>query len=492
MKYWIFLSLAMLIFCGVVFADAKLPETPAGVRAGEVLNLLNKGDKDLATEYIEKNYSPGFKESFPMTMHLGIFTTTNSMFGELEIYDIINSSKNEINLLLKSVSRDAFIKLYISVEVEQPNLIASMGLTPAQRPEGYKSDDQKSKTEQKGVEKNTKPIDPASINWKNIDNILSQKTDSNEFSGTVLIAKDGQPLFQNGYGYSSKEFKAKNNIDTKFNIGSINKLFTSIGIIQLLEQGKVSIDDPIGKYLDYFPREIADKITIRQLLQMRAGWGDYWGNEYFVTHRYDLRKLSEYMEFIKDIPLDFEPGTNFQHCNTCFEVLGAIIESVTGMDYYDYIHQNIYVPAGMTNTGSFHRDSVIDNIATGYTNMNQEDTQGKDYNWTNRYLLSVRGTPAGGGYSTVGDFLKFDQAFRNYKLLNKDYTHFIMSQYEGMSGDEFIPPNRMSMAMGGAPGIGAFYGRDLTNGFTILVFSNYDFTVVMETSNEIKKEMGLE
>jgi len=492
MKNWKFLTLIILIIGGIVSAGTDLPKTPVGNRAGEVLNLLNKSDEELAREYIENNYSPEFKEAFPVAMHLGIFTTTNTMFGELEVNDIISSSENEISLLLKSVSRDAYIKLVINIEPEEPYQIASMGIAPAQPPTGS---NEKDKPTDKNINLNEQPsknIDPENIDWNAIDKMLTDNTDSNEFSGTVLIAKDGQSLFQKGYGYASKEFKIKNNIDTKFNLGSINKLFTSIGVTQLMEQGKVSIDDPIGKYLDYFPEEIAKKVTIRHLLLMKAGWGDYWGNEYFVTHRYDIRKLSEYMEFIKDIPLDFEPGTNFQHCNTCFEVLGAIIESVSGIDYYDYIHKNIYVPAGMTNTGSYNRDSLVENIATGYTNMNQNDPKGEDYNWTNRYMLSVRGTPAGGGYSTVGDFLKFDQAFRNYKLLNKDYTNFVMSQYKGSPGDEFIPPNRMSMAMGGAPGIGAFYGRGLTNGFTILIFSNYDFPSIMEPSKMIRKEMGLE
>ena len=480
----------LMTFFGSVAAEVSLPQTPAGQRAAEVLTQLNLADKEQAKKFIENTFAPEFRDAFPMAMHLGVFTATGPMFGELEVFKVVSASENDISLLFNSVSRDAFIKIEISVEPDQPHRITGMGITPAQRPEGL---DARKTTDKAGKSKSndtTAHLDLQSVDRVEMDKLLSVQADSNNFSGTVLVAKDGKPLFQNAYGYASRKFGIKNRLDTKFNLGSLNKLFTSIAITQLIEQGKVSIDAQIGEYLDDFPDEIADKVTLRQLLQMRAGWGDYWGNEYFLAHRYELRQVSDYMDFIKLMPLDFEPGTNFQHCNTCFEVLGAVIESVSGMDYYEYVRQNIYVPTGMEDSGSFHRDSTVSNIATGYTNMNQYDSRGEDFQWTNDFMLPARGTPTGGGFSTVGDFLKFDQAFRNFELLDQDHTEFAMSQFKGSPGDEFAPPGMATM-MGGASGIGALYARESKSGITILIFSNLDFTATIETFREMSELMGL-
>ncbi len=318
---------------------------------------------------------------------------------------------------------------------------------------------------------------------------LQDESDNNRFSGTVLIAKDGQILFQQAYGFASKRFKVPNKVDTKFNLGSINKLFTEVAVFQLVQEGMLSLDDPVGKYLDIFPPEIADRVTIRHLLQMNSGWGDYWDNEYFVAHRDELRTVSDYMKFIKDIPLDFEPGADMQHCNTGFEVAGAVIEKVTGIDYYQYIKKNIYDPLGMTNTDSYHRDSIVENLAMGYTNGNANDSVGTDYEWSNEHIMPPRGTPAGGGYSTAEDLLKFDQGLRNYMLLSSEYTNYLINAMQGNLGDPINPILLKGVwrSVGGAQGISAVLGMDLKNGYSYVVLSNYDFPVAYEIFQAIYK-----
>lgn len=342
------------------------------------------------------------------------------------------------------------------------------------------------------ADKRAKGVDAPFSNFEELHQYLLNMTDKNDFSGAVLIAKDGNPVFQKAYGYASKRFKVANKVDTKFNLGSINKIFTSVAITQLVEKGKLSIDDQIGKYLDEFPQEIADKVTIRHLLNMRSGWGDYWTNEYYLSHRDRLRTVSDYMEFIKDISLDFEPGTNFQHCNTGFEVAGSIIEKVSGMDYFEYVKLNIFEPSGMTHTDSYHKDGPVENLAVGYTNMNGNDPDGQGYEWNNIFMLSPRGTPAGGGYSTVEDLLKFDQALRNHKLMNSDYTKYMISRFKGSPGDPFSPPEKTYRVVGGAPGICAYLGMDFQSSYSIIVLSNYDFPVAMEVAEEIIKLLDIE
>ena len=224
---------------------------------------------------------------------------------------------------------------------------------------------------------------------------------------------------------------------------------------------------------------------------MKSGWGDYWGNEYYLAHRDRMRSVSDYMGFIKDMPLDYEPGSNFQHSNTGFEIAGAIIEAISGMDYFDYIKKNICEPSGMIATDSYHRDGPVENLAEGYTNMNRNDQEGKEYKWNNTYMLSPRGTPAGGGYSTAEDFLKFDKSLRNNKLLNAIYTRFLISRFKGSPGDQIDLPEKTYRIVGGAPGMNAFLGIDFQSSYSIIVLSNYDFPAAMKIAEEIIKMLGL-
>lgn len=493
MKKTIFsISLVFLFFVINCFAQ-DLPKTPAGKRAKEVVELLNCTSSYELEDYIKNQYAPVFRDAFPVAAHKGIFQTTQTIFDKVKVVDITKSTQNEISIVLKSETKDAWLNLILQVEPDDPHRIVSMGLRPSSRPASSKIGGEKTQIEQEKSESNPKKDKETLFsNLEELHQYLLKKTKENEFSGTVLIAKDGDPIFQKAYGYASKRFKVPNKVDTKFNLGSINKIFTSVAITQLMEKGKLSLDDPIGKYLDMFPQEIANKVTVRHLLNMRSGWGDYWANEYYLSHRDRLRTVSDYIKFIKDVPLDFEPGTNFQHCNTGYEVAGAIIETVSGMDYFDYIKKNICELSGMTNTDSYHRDGPVENLAMGYTNMNRNDPKGEGYEWNTMYMLSPRGTPAGGGYSTVEDLLKFDKALRNYELLNPDYTQYVISRFKDSPGDPFSPPDKTYRIAGGAPGISAFLGMDFQSSYSIIVLSNYDFPVAMKVAEEIIKMLDIE
>jgi CubicO group peptidase (beta-lactamase class C family) len=470
----------------------ELPDTTAGKRAGEVIELLSGTSSFEVSEYIQNQYAPAFRDAFPMATHEALFETTRTMFGRLVIAEIRQSVRNEIGIILKAEDKDAWLDLIIQTEADEPYRIASMGLRPGARPEGYREQEKDLETAEKGGSEPKQDSEARISSLDELDRYLRDKEKENEFSGVVLIAKDGDPIFHEAYGFASKRFKVLNERDTKFNLGSCNKAFTAIAIVQLMEKGKLSLDDPIGKYLDMFPAEIAEKVTIRHLLTMRSGWGDYWSNEYFLDHITRLRSVSDHMEFIKDIPLDFEPGTNFQHCNTGFIVAGAIIENVSGMDYYEYVRKYIYEPAGMSNTDSYDKDGPVENLAMGYTNMNPSDPEGRGYGWNNMYSLPPRGTPTGGGYSTAEDLLKFDRALRGFKLLGPGYTGFYLNQFKGSPDDPYTPPDRFIRMAGAAPGICASIGLDFRSAYSIIVLSNYDYPTAMNIGSEIAGMLGIE
>jgi CubicO group peptidase (beta-lactamase class C family) len=217
---------------------------------------------------------------------------------------------------------------------------------------------------------------------------------------------------------------------------------------------------------------------------MRSGWGDYWDNETYLARRNELRTVDDYIAFLKDVPLGFEPGTQTAHSNTSFEILGAVVEKVSGLDYFEYIRRHVYRPAGMTDSDSYHRDGSATNLATGYTNLNPADPEKTGYRWSNTYMLPPRGTPAGGGYATAADLVRFRQALCTHKLLNREYTDLLLRRFEGAPGDP-LPPGRALALAGGAPGLNAFLGIDLADRWTVVVLSNYDMPVAMEVGESI-------
>ena len=403
-----------------------------------------------------------------MTQHTGMLRQIHGMGPELEVAEVIESGDSSIKALLMSGTANLWLEIYVQVEPQPPHRISSIGIKPGTAPAGHRS---------------SGSADRGPSGLEELDAYLSAAERDNTFSGVVLIARGDVPIFHEAYGLACKDHNVPNRPDTKFNLGSINKLFTSVAAAQLMQTGRLAIDDPIGKYLDGFPDELASKVTVKHLLQMTSGWGDYWANETYLARRFDLREVHDYMEFIKDMPLEFEPGSESIHSNTGYEVLGAVIEAVAGQDYYDYIRENVYAPAGMTDSDSYDRDRAVENMATGYTNLNPFDDVGEGFAWSNTLMLSPRGTPAGGGYSTAEDMLRFAMALQSHKLLNARYTGLLLNHFDGFD-DADEPAGRMAYA-GGAPGVSAYLRMDLEKDETVIVLSNYDSPAAIEIGKTI-------
>jgi D-alanyl-D-alanine carboxypeptidase len=249
---------------------------------------------------------------------------------------------------------------------------------------------------------------------------LARDTESGGFAGAALIAHNGKSIFAQAYGLADREHKIPNTLKTRFRIGSMNKMFTAVAVLQLAQQGKLGLDDPLDRYLpDYPNRDVATKVTIRHLLTHTGGTGDIFGPE-FDAHRPELRTLQDYVKLYGNRGLSFEPGSQWEYSNYGFILLGAIVEKVSGESYYDYVREHVYVPAGMTSTGSEPEEPAIAGLSIGYT-----ATGAANGLRPNTGMLPYRGTSAGGGYSTVGDLLSFTNAIQQDKLLNAHYTELL-------------------------------------------------------------------
>jgi CubicO group peptidase (beta-lactamase class C family) len=260
-------------------------------------------------------------------------------------------------------------------------------------------------------------------------------------------------------------------MDTRFNLGSINKIFTQVAIAQLIEKGKLALDDTIGKHLpDYPNHQAAEKVTIKHLLEMSSGIGDFFGDKFMVTPKDRIRRLQDYFQFFAAEPLKFEPGTSRQYSNGGFIVLGAIIEKAAGQDYYQYVRENVFKPAGMNNSDWYDLDSTEPNLATGYTRRSGASAGARR---ANIYLMPARGSSAGGGYSTAEDLLRFAIALRENRLVRADTLSKTSAHAGGAYG-----------VAGGSPGVNAelFFGPD----YIIIVLSNYDPPAAERVSRQIR------
>lgn len=452
-----------------VQAEPKLPDTPAGRSFGKFLKAINSGSLDEMKRFQrESGGDEGNAEQ-----DFGLYQQT----GGLQIHSLPRSTDFELTALVQTKKDGRWLNFSINVERQAPHPITDIRVQPTAAPSsanpanapaagGARKQSSESST-------STKKLSEAEA-LKETERHLEQLSKADEFSGVVMIAKNGQPIWQGAYGLANKTHNVPNKLDTKFNLGSINKFFTRTAILQLVEAGKLSLDDTLGKHLPNYPnQQAAAKVTINHLLTMQSGIGDFFGPKFDATPKDRIRTINDYMQLFADAPLAFEPGTSRRYSNGGYIVLGAIIEKLTGQSYYDYVRERIYKPAGMTNTDAYEVDDNVPNRATGYT---RRSGRGGNERLNNVYTAPARGSSAGGGYSTAEDLLKFALALEQGKLLNAAHSRQLLGNL-GIAG--------------GAPGINAILEGGHPGGYTIAVLSNYDPPSAEDVATKIRGWLGL-
>ncbi|HYE87498.1 MAG TPA: serine hydrolase domain-containing protein [Vicinamibacterales bacterium] len=266
------------------------------------------------------------------------------------------------------------------------------------------------------------------------------------FSGVALVARNGVPVFMKAYGLANRDQKIANTVRTRFNIGSINKVFTQIAIRQLIAEGKLSPTDTVGKFFPDYPQAVTRSATIEQLLTHRAGVSDFFGPQFNSAPKNQFASNADYFKFVGSLPPTFAPGERNQYCNGCYITLGAIVEKVSGMPYEKYVADRVFDRAEMTSTGYPRSDHPAPDLAIGYTRRGGDGTLR-----ANTAMHGVAGSAAGGGYSTALDLLTFVKAVKAGK-------------FSGTNQDLGIA--------GGAPGTNAIV--ESRGEWTVIVLTNFD------------------
>jgi CubicO group peptidase (beta-lactamase class C family) len=303
-----------------------------------------------------------------------------------------------------------------------------------------------------------------------LSDYLVRLTTKSNFSGVVLFAREEQVFFYRAYGLASREYDSPNTPDTRFNLASASKMFTAIIIAKLVEEGRLSFDDPIGHYLDadWVSSKVGAQVRISHLLSHTSGLGHYWDK--YDQYAHAILELSDYKPILDDT-LAFEPGTEWQYSNSGYILLGAIIEEVTGKSYYECVQEMVLDPSGMTRTGFYKLDEVHSNLATGY--FEDEEDGGKLKN--NLQLHGIRGSSAGGGWSTAADMLRFFLALESDRLISRETREILWTPKPSSPdyGYGFQVKENWVGHWGGFPGIEAFVMYFPASEHTFIVLSNY-------------------
>ena len=326
-----------------------------------------------------------------------------------------------------------------------------------------------------------------------IKTFIEQLVAEEEFSGTVLVAKDGQPIFEGAYGLASRAYQVPNRIDTKFNLGSMNKMFTAVAIAQLAEAGKLAYDDPIAKHLPAYPnQEVAKQVTIHHLLTHTSGLPDFFNAKFMDASRAKFREVADFLPLFVEESLLFTPGAEWSYSNSNFIVLGLIVEAVSGENYFNYVQKHIYQPAGMLNTDAYEMDRDTPNLAIGYTRSPEGEIR------NNLFEHVIKGGPAGGGFSTVQDLWRFAQALTSHKLLSAQETEIITTGKVEVPGppdafyaygfsDEKFHGHRRFGHGGGFTGINAKLDIYPDLGYVVVVMANMDPPAADRVADRIGK-----
>jgi CubicO group peptidase (beta-lactamase class C family) len=450
-------------------AQTEFPNTPAGNQARVWLDSFNAGDAEKHKEFLRKHAPSRFERA---DREMGL----REMSGGFHFKKLEESTPTKMVALVQERASDQFVRLTVEVEASEPHQITRLALQGTARPAEFALPHLSDSGELVNLLRKT----------------LNEAAANERFSGAVMVTKNGKKIFAQSYGLSDREKKLPNLLKTRFRLGSMNKMFTAVAALQLVQSAKLDLKAPFGKYLtDYPNKDLASKVTIEQLLSHTGGTGDIFGPE-FDKNRLELKTLQDYVKLYGSRGPQFEPGSRWGYSNYGFLLLGVLIEKVSGQSYYDYVRDHIYKPAGMAATASEPEEQMVTDRSTGYTRFTGSLKPNTD-------TLPYRGTSAGGGYSTAEDLSKFATALQGHKLLDAKHTEMLTTgkvdtpggKYAYGFADGMYNGTRCFGHGGGAPGMNGELRICPGPGYVVAVLANMDPPTASRVADFITNRLPL-
>jgi CubicO group peptidase (beta-lactamase class C family) len=447
-------------------AQARIPpDSAAAYRLQEFVGVLNQGDSGALRDYISQNFAPASLERLPLDRFVQWY---GELYNRTRGVDLIRmeSTPTRADALLRGHLFGGWETLGLELEPKPPHRIIRDFTPDLQAP--------------------TSPSPPGTDRERveRLRSVLRTLSDAEAFSGVVLLARADSVLFGIAYGPEDAENDRPNQMDTRFQLGSITKSFTAVAVAQLAEAGKLSFDDPLTTYFPHFPVTGAERVLIRHLLSHTSGVADNIRVCDRVkdcpTHPRTIDDYVRQVELAQEETLLFRPGTAWNYSNSNFDLLGKIVELVSGEPYHEYIQTHIFRPAGMTGAGLFRPGELPSRLAVPY---DREFVRGAVRLLPHRFDAAQidLGSPDGGAYATAADLLRFARALQAGKLVQPATVELLLSPKPELTAPDwgfgFQVNPRMGIAGHGGTWVGVSAALDmfLRSGYTAVVLSNVSY-----------------
>jgi len=298
-----------------------------------------------------------------------------------------------------------------------------------------------------------------------VDSLFTSYSGEGYFSGNVLLEDHGKIILHKSYGFANVDSQALNNLETSFRIGSVTKPFTAVAIMQLYEQGKLELEAPANRYVDY--PKLAN-VTVSDLLMHQSGLKNYTEIETFLAELDREWQPQELVEMALEYPVEQALGSLYSYSNTNYIVLGLIVEALTGQSYQEYVQANIFDPAGMHNSGFVPVGEALAGMAKGYRTIGLDGDAGVE---ATPYVYAYA---AGGIYATTEDLYLFNEALENNSLIAAEtFQRMLESEFNyGLGWVRNAPDIYYHDGM--VPGFVSFLHHDMQEDRTLIVLSNND------------------
>jgi CubicO group peptidase (beta-lactamase class C family) len=391
--------LAGLLLCLIACAGAAEPASPARAEFARLINAFNTGDRAVYEKYVYSRFAPKKRDYGAVNRGLDLFRSS----GGFDVLEISEPVANNLQGWVRARDSDEVLELFFVIEPRQSNQVVLFDVKPGNPPDPYYP----------------KRMNEAAAIAAFRDD-LARKAAADKFSGAVLVSHGNQVLLRQAYGLADREKKVANRVDTRFRISSVAQMFTVVAMLRLVQNGKLGIDDPIGRYIPAIARRQLAGARIGDLLSHTSGAGEAFN----AMHDEKLADMKSHADYVQAFGVDKMPGLpgQFLYSDLGYILLGRVIDNVSGTDYYQHVRNVVFRPAGMTRTDSLPEDVAVEGRAVGY------DRPAGTHQWIPaKEWIGYRGMAHGGAYSTVDDISRFVSALRANKLLDARYTDLMLA-----------------------------------------------------------------
>jgi len=447
---------------------------PARAQFRAFLAAMNSGDREIFTRFLTEQVAAEWKGKPTVDDALVLLKQT----GGFEVLELEDRSPNELKGWVRARESDALMAVSFFVESEPPNRVSMYRFSWGTPPKQYFP---------------SRLTETAAVR-ASLAEVVSRGA-AQRFSGALLVARGEQVLLRNAQGLADRSRKIENREYTRFRIGSVTKMFTAVAVLRLAQDGKLSLGDPIGKYVPEIAGKPLAAVTIHQLLTHTSGAGDIFDPQYRL-HHLELRTLSDYVAMFADAKPLAPPGRQYLYSNYGYLLLGRLIETVSRRSYYDQVQAVVFDPAGMTSTGFAPEESPPERAEIYQRPAGTQQ-------WIDlRYLLDRRGTSAAHAYSTIDDLHRFILALRANRLLDPAHTRQMLESqqriwpgFDSGYGTTLISYEWTGRWIGYA---GPYQGMDAQvwfspdTGYIVVALANIDPPAAMQMSDFVTARLPME